>query len=186
MKYTIGKVGAALLVALILCLTMSAYALDTPNSHQIVATANQAPVHGPTMKWIIGAGFALIGFAGTVVLTYLSPNLSPGGPTIALGGTVPPTANQAANINTLGVLASTADSDTSIAIVHNWGLSTADLAAGYPIIDARLDTAGTAAPVLTNFYTGSAANTLTVTKASAAGSGGTIVFKLQRPSTLIR
>jgi hypothetical protein len=119
-----------------------------------------------------------------MVVTYLTP-ATVGGPT--LGGTFPPTAAESAvqQLNALvadvsGIL----ESDTTITVVHNWGLSTAELAAGYPLVSAiLLSTGGTVQPILT--YS-KAANTLTVTKNAAAGNGGTIEFQLLRPHTIIR
>lgn len=175
MKTKLAKLGAVLMLALlVLCLPAFALATNSANHH----SQGLSLALGITVA-VLGAGMVF----GTVALTYLTPNVN-GGPT--LGGTVPPTATQAANFSTLAVQASTADGDTSIAIVHNWGLSTADLAAGYPVTIWTLDTAGTAVPVLTGFKAGSAANTLTITKASAAGSGGTILFTLARPHTIVR
>lgn len=191
---TTNQVGAVLTVALLLLLSVSsASALaSVPNDqHQIQISQatdqwGHRPAESKVLKWALPI-LVLLGIGATVSLTYLTPSLGPGvSPSITLGGTVPPTAAQAANINVLVVEASTADGDTSIALVHNWGLSAADLAAGYPLASAMLDTSGTATPVLTGRVTGSAANTLTITKASAAGSGGTIVFHLQRPHTIVR
>ena len=117
----------------------------------------------------------------SVVLTYLTPAVI-GGPT--LGGTVPPTAKEAQYLNELSVKAWAQDSDTSIVVVHNWGLSTEEIAAGFPLVNVRLLTAGTDVPLFTAWS--SAADAVTITKANAAGSGGTVILDLLRPHTIIR
>ncbi len=160
---TITKVGAALVVALLLLAPASAL----------------TPVHAHLMRWII-TGLSLAFSIGTVVLTYNTPSTI-GGPT--LGGTFPPTAIQAQYLNYLTVQISAADSDVSIALVHNWGLSAAQIAAGQPEVHIQPITAGTAAPAFTGFYVGSAANTFTLFKASAAGSGATYLATILRPNT---
>lgn len=184
-----SKVGAVLAIALLLCIS-PASALQTSTPSAVTITHGQIEIEHPgSLKWmLLGIATLGLGLGATVALTYETPSLGPtsGAPTITLGSTVPPTAVQASYINFLSVLVSAADADTSIVIVHNWGLSAADLTAGCPYIDVKVDVAGTATPTLSNFYTGSAANTLTITKANAAGSGGTYIVKLLKPNTMIR
>jgi len=187
MTTNIQTFGAALLVVVLLCLTPAAALasmspLPLPDSHQSIAPSHRSPSQGgDVLKYVLGA-LALA--VATVTLTYNTP--AQNAPiALTLGGTVPPTAAQAQYINILTVQVNAADGDLSIAIVHNWSLTTAQIAAGFPMVDTRLiTTGGTALPILSGYYTGSAANTFTLTKASAAGSGGTYLVTLQRPNTM--
>lgn len=178
---TLSKVGAALLIVLLLCLS-PASALASIDTHHLVTitrTDHAQPAHSNVWKVVIG--LLALGMAG-MVITYLTP-AEIGGPT--LGGTFAPTATQALQFNYLvASVAGILESDTTVTLVHNWGLSTAELAAGCPFISAILSTTGgTVQPIYT--YS-SAANTLTVTKNAAAGNGGTTVFQMLRPHTIMR
>lgn len=184
---TLSKVGAALLVALLLCLTpASALAAMSPlpDSHITIApVSHHSPSGAGALKFVIGALSLALAVGATVTLTYNTP--AQNAPiALTLGGTVPPSAAQSQYINILSVQASVADGDLSIVLVHNWSLTTAQIAAGFPLVRVDLITAGTAVPTLTGWYTGSAANTFTITKASAAGSGATYLVTLQRPNTM--
>jgi len=181
----IQKFGAALMVVLLLCLTPAAALASMsplPDSHQSIAPLHRTPSSGgDALKYILEA--LAIGIA-TVTLTYNTP--AQNAPILlTLGGTVPPTAAQSQYINILTVQAGVTDGDISIVLVHNWSLTPAQIAAGFPLVDTKLITAGTALPILAGYYTGSAANTFTLTKASAAGSGATYLITLQRPNTMV-
>ena len=102
-----------------------------------------------------------------VVVLYATP----------VSGTVAPTATQAVG-NSLTCQVGMADADTTATITHNWGLTAANNTALYPWINWYLSTAGTAIPILSFALS---TNTVTITKASAAGSGGTYNVVVQRP-----
>jgi|SRR5215469_4895576 len=99
-------------------------------------------------------------------------------PSAVAGGTVAPTAAQAFYANTVGCQLSMADTDTTATITHSWGLTTTQSAQLQPFVITYLQTPGTAVPILSFSL---AANTVVVTKATGAGSGGTYVVILQRP-----
>lgn len=116
-----------------------------------------------------------------VVLTYLTMPVN-GAPT--LGGTIPPTAAQNQFLNIECVQAAFLDADTTISLVHNWGLSAAQQAVGYPITRATCTAnGGTVLPIFSYAF---GANTVTVTKNTAAGTASTFIFQLERPHSLIQ
>ncbi len=102
----------------------------------------------------------------------------------AVGSLIPPTANQAA-CSLVKAQAGFLDADTTITITHNFGMTAAELAAGFPIIIAAGVNAGTEAAIS---FDVSWANSVSVilTKGNAAGTGGTWDFTLLRPHSLIR
>lgn len=88
-----------------------------------------------------------------------------------IAGAGPPTALQVADMVTATVIAS-ADADTNAVITHNMGLSAADLAAGRPVVILEPGVAEAAAARLSNWaVTAKDANTVTVNKTNAVGSG---------------
>lgn len=117
---------------------------------------------------VISACF-LFGSVGTVNYAY------------PLAGTVAPTAAQNAPYTTLTAQCITADADTGVIIKHNWALANAaDL---FPLVSFYVNVLGTAAPSLTATLTDS--NTVSVGKATTAGTGCTFTVTLLRPHTIL-
>lgn len=109
-----------------------------------------------------------------VTITYKHP----------VSGTTAPTLAEALAANSLVAELVAADADTTAAIVHNWKLSTAELNKYFPLVGYYVSGAGTANPIVS--FALSDSSTVTMTKVSAAGSGGTYVVVLSRPHTLVR
>ena len=106
-------------------------------------------------------------------------------------GTIAPTAAQAAHINSLAVqVKASADADTTATIVHNWGLTAAQLAALQPWVLITPLAAAQAAALLSGWAAAwTDGNTITLTKATTASSGNTayqIVVTLLKPHTIIQ
>lgn len=98
------------------------------------------------------------------------------------GGTTPPTAIQASNVNRVDATISFTDADTTINFTHNIGLSAAGAAAMHPdliVYDVALGSSST----VPSGITWSVANTNVVvgTKANTAGSGRTICITARKP-----
>jgi hypothetical protein len=111
-----------------------------------------------------------------VTVTYLYPNT----------GTTPPTAAQMLLQNLLTVQVNLLDADTLGALTHNWGLSAAETAFYRPVIVPVAIARETAGDYLTWSLPASSANALTFNKTSGSGSGGTYIFDILRPHTLIQ
>jgi hypothetical protein len=132
-----------------------------------------------TLAWLGSfVSFAL----GTVTVTYEWPS----------AGTTPPTAaqmNQPGGSNTL-VTATVVmqDGDTTGVLTHNMALSAADQAALFPLLGFYYDALETVAPLFTMTIPNGTtpANTVTLGKASGAGTGFTATVWVMRPHTLIR
>lgn len=105
--------------------------------------------------------------------------------TYPVAGTVAPTAAQMAPLSLLVCQVSMVDTSLTVAITHNFGTTLAQGSNQFPLIDWYVQSAGTALtpPALAFALTNS--NTVTVTKTSAAGVGGTYVVILQRPNSAI-
>lgn len=95
------------------------------------------------------------------------------------GGTTPPAAYQAQTVNAVVADVVMADGETTAAIVHNMNISTAARAAKQPYINWYIATAGSAVPLLSFAITD--ANTVTVTKDTGTGGGGTFRVTIRRP-----
>lgn len=93
------------------------------------------------------------------------------------GTTVPQTAPNPASIVKAQVVF--ADADTIATILHNWNLSTAELAAQFPLCIVNASTSGTAPLTFAVSWASSVA--LVLTKANVAGSGGTFDVAVLRP-----
>lgn len=111
--------------------------------------------------------------------------------TYPVAGTVAPTTAQMLNANIVIAKVNMADADTTATITTNFGNSqplpppaTTDVASLFPLISVYQLNSGTAYPLITFALTDS--NTVTMTKSTAAGGGGTVVVQLMRPNTLIR
>lgn len=103
-----------------------------------------------------------------------------------VAGTTPPTAAQVADEVTARVVA-TADADTTAVITHNMGLTAADLAAGRPTVVLTPLIAAASLSLWTAAYTDG--NTITLTKATTAGSGNAgaqLRVDVKRPHTIGR
>lgn len=98
--------------------------------------------------------------------------------------TTAPTATQSFNFNSLLAQVVLSDADTTAALTHNWGLSATEQSLLYPLVASYVTNIGTAG--LTFTFTLTDGNTVTLGKASAAGSGCTMVAELLRPNSLIR
>jgi hypothetical protein len=101
------------------------------------------------------------------------------------GGSTAPTQAQSATRNLVSVTLNFTDTDTTYTLTPNFGLTTAELAALLPLVTwvtvGSVQAVGTAiAPVLT---IAKAANTITVTKLQATGSGQTVQIDMRRPGT---
>ena len=101
------------------------------------------------------------------------------------GGTTPPTQAQSFGRNIVSALLNFTDTDTTFTLTHNMNLTAAQLACLFPLVEigtsGSVQAVGTAvAPVFTVVK---AANTITVTKLQATGSGQTIQIDIRRPGT---
>jgi hypothetical protein len=116
-----------------------------------------------------------------VVLTYEYP--------VTAGSTTPPTAAQMLGANILTVQINCSDADTTAIITHNWNLSVQEQGWIRPVIietrTASNGTGGLTTYTIPDTTTGPA-NTVTWNKTSAAGSGGTFIITLLRPTTLMQ
>jgi hypothetical protein len=110
----------------------------------------------------------------------------PGGGGYQVSTTTAPTAAQAYYIQALKVLLTAGDADTTCTITTNFNLSAAEQTNLYPDISyiPNKDSLGTVAPVL--LFTATT-NTITLVKANTvAGSGGSYLVTISRPSTIVR
>lgn len=99
--------------------------------------------------------------------------------------TVAPTAAQS-NYLVNGTL-SWLDADTTATITHNFGLSAAEITALFPLVSLIIDSTNTGTGLQAGTIAVSkAANTITLTKVSAAGTGGTWQFALQKWQSITR
>jgi len=76
------------------------------------------------------------------------------------------------------------DTDTTAVVTHNFNLSAAELADGFPIPDWHITAPGTVVPLISIVNTDS--NNITITKASVTGTNCTIEVAILRPDTNIR
>ena len=101
------------------------------------------------------------------------------------GGATAPTASQASGINLVSALLNFTDTDTTFTLTHDMGITTAQLAALLPLVTwsvvSSVQAVGTA--VTPVFSITKAANTITLTKLQATGSGCTIQIDIRRPGT---
>lgn len=110
----------------------------------------------------------------TEIVTYTYP----------VAGTTAPTAAQVAALSLVVAQISMVDTSTTVTVKHNFGLSLAQGSNQFPLVfPPTVQTPGTAIPNLAVALTDS--NTITVSKLSAAGSGGTYVVIIMRPNTAI-
>lgn len=102
-----------------------------------------------------------------------------------IAGATAPTAAQALVANLFTGTAQFADADTVCVITHNLKLTAAQLAFLFPLVSFTFSVAGTLAVNYAVALTDS--STVTITKAStAAGSGSTLSWAIQRPYSAIQ
>jgi len=172
------KLGAVLIAILALALMPAAAFASTNHARHSDAAFNHA------LRWVFGIGLSV---AGTVTVTYSSfaaDNPTPQFGTAYTGGTVAPTAVQSAQVNRINATVSFTDTDTTITITHNWGMSAAQAAALEPdliVYDTALGSSNTTPSGIT--WSVSNTNSVVGTKANVAGSGRTISVTLRRPAT---
>ncbi len=100
-------------------------------------------------------------------------------------GTVAPTVAIAKRTQLLTAQIGFGDADTTAIITHNWQTPLADGTFLFPLISDYVSNAGTAGfPVVTWALTNSVS--VTATKATGAGTGGTLTVILQRPFSMLR
>lgn len=160
-------IGAALVALAITLLPALAFTIHSTHAHGIASLL----------------AVLTLGVAG-VTVTY-AENLNAPRNAVGnfIGGNTAPTAAQAANLNSLVSTVVFIDTDTTATIIHNWGLNAAQLLAGQPWISSYWSVLGTV-PVQVSF---AVSNTnVIITKASAAGSNGTLVVILENPNSLIQ
>lgn len=107
--------------------------------------------------------------AGAVTVTYKYP----------ISGLTAPIASQVYGLGVVTAQVNAADTDTSIVVTHNFGLSAAELADLFPLV--LINT--TAAGVSPAFTFSKGTNSVTITKASTSGTGGTFDVIILRPHT---
>lgn len=108
----------------------------------------------------------------TEIVTYAYP----------VAGAVAPTAAQMFPLSLLTAQVSVVDTSLTVVVTHNMALTAAQLASLFPLVQVIAQTPGTA---IVSFGVTLATNTITLTKLSAAGSGGTYIVSVQRPNSAI-
>jgi hypothetical protein len=98
---------------------------------------------------------------------------------VQFSGTTAPTAAEALHFNSLSATVFMGDTDTTVDLTHNWGLSTTALAYLQPW--AQVYPQATAAVTLVLAFVALATNSVTLNKNSLTGSGGIFTVLLQRP-----
>lgn len=145
----------------------------------IPAFAGTAAIHhGYSIAGWLVIGITALGVIGNVVTTY---NFQPPPATTLTSSTTAPTAAQAALIVRIAAVVFMADTETTTTLTHNWKLSANALALLMPDIIWYWTTAGTA----TVEFALTDSSTITITKASGTGSGGTFNVVLYKPHTII-
>lgn len=173
-RMKLGIAGVMAVLAAVLTFTVCTVLARHDLAHNIFtniqAAFNHAVTDHLTARSLAGLSmlFTLVG-ATTVIQTW------------PIAGTFP-TSAQAVNFNTQISRVIMADADTTATLTHNWGISAAQLAAFFPLINyyaQNVGTNGTTLAQLTFALTDS--NTVTITKTAATGSAGTFVVEMQRP-----
>jgi hypothetical protein len=127
--------------------------------------------HGAvTQKAILWALTSLSVLAGAVTVTYKTP----------VSGLTAPTAAQVYGLGLISAVLEIGDTDTSAVITHNFGLDANELASRFPIVVMNPTAGGTVFP---QFTIAKATNSVTLTKASASGTGGSFDVFILRPHT---
>ena|SRR5208283_1106925 len=105
-----------------------------------------------------------------------------------VAGTTAPTAAQMSNFDTvIASIVASADGDTTATITHNFGLTTAQISALFPLINL-VPTLSQALSALSAWaVTSITTNTVVVTKLASTGSGNAgaqLTVQLRRPHTI--
>lgn len=107
-----------------------------------------------------------------------------------IAGAVAPTAAQMALLSMLtATVQATADADTTAVVTHNMALTAAQLAFGFPLLTLTMLINFTAAAFPAWAATVIGANSVTLTKNAAVGSGNAapqLQVNIQRPNTLVQ
>lgn len=106
-------------------------------------------------------------------ITYLFPG----------SGTVAPSASVAFPAAMQTATVQFSDADTTATVVNNWGLSTSELARGYPIAIVQQLAGGTAAPLIAIALNSN--NVVLSKQSTATGSGGTVQLTVFKHSILM-
>ena len=106
---------------------------------------------------------------GVQTINYLDPG----------SGTTAPTQQQASQVQAETFQVGLGDTEVLATVTHNWSMSAALLAKGFPFLAYYQTTLGAAGTGILTFLF--AANTLAINKTVGTGSGGTWTFILQRP-----
>lgn len=101
------------------------------------------------------------------------------------GGATAPTQAQSAGRNLVSATLNFTDTDTGFTLTHNMNLSAAQLAALFPLVTITPigSVQGVAVAVAPVIAVTKAANTITVTKLQATGSGLTVQIDIRRPGS---
>ena len=91
------------------------------------------------------------------------------------GGSTAPTQAQSFTRNLVSLTLNFTDTDTTFTLTHNFNLTTAQLACLLPLVNIN--------PGGSVFTVSKAANTVTLTKLQATGSGSTVQVDIRRPGT---
>lgn len=101
------------------------------------------------------------------------------------GGSTAPTQAQSFTRNLVSLTLNFTDTDTTFTLTHNFNLTIAQLACLLPLVN--INTVGSVQAVATAvapvFTVSKAANTVTLTKLQATGSGSTVQVDIRRPGT---
>lgn len=106
---------------------------------------------------------------GVQTINYLDPGT----------GTTAPTQQQASQVQAETFQVGLGDTEVLATVTHNWSLSAALLAKGFPFIQYWQETTGVAGTGILTFTR--AAQTIAINKTTGTGSGGTWTFVIQRP-----
>lgn len=126
--------------------------------------------HGHVGMKILAWAFTGLSFAFGASVTYKYP----------VSGATAPTAQQVYGLGIMTAQVFIGDTDLTAVVTHNFGLSAQELLDLFPIVQTSATVGATVFP---GFTVTKAANTVTFSKASAVGSGGTFDVIIQRPST---
>lgn len=97
--------------------------------------------------------------------------------------TVAPTAAVMATQTTLAATVQFGDTDTTATITHNWALSAQENTSLFPLVSICPTSSPTTAIPITLGVLGT--NTVTILKASATGSAGTVNVNLMKPHSIL-